>query len=143
MPAADVDRVKHQIEKDLGLDPESAVAISAKEGIGIEEVLETIVKKIPPPKGDPSAPLKALIFDSHWDPYRGTMVHLRLFDGELRPGDVIRFWSNNATYKVEEVGIFLIQRVPKKILRAGEVGYMIAGIKNRQRHQDRRHGNPR
>jgi len=129
LPAADVDRVKLQIQKDLGLDPETAVKISAKEGIGIEEVLEAVVTRIPPPKGDPTGPLKALIFDSHWDPYRGTIVHIRLFDGQLKPGDIIRLWSNAATYKVEETGIFLIERQPQKILRAGDVGYFIAGIK--------------
>lgn len=129
LPSADVDRVKHQIEKDLGLDSDDAVSVSAKEGIGIEDVLEAVVTKIPPPKGDPGEPLKALIFDSHWDPYRGTIVHLRLFSGELRPTDVVRLWSNGACYKVEEVGVFIIDRIPRKIIRAGDVGYMIAGIK--------------
>ncbi|MBI5572875.1 MAG: elongation factor 4 [Desulfomonile tiedjei] len=129
LPAADVELVKTQIKKDLGLDPESAVAISAKEGVGIEEVLEAIVHLVPPPKGDPAAPLKALIFDSHWDPYRGTIVNLRLFDGEVKPGDMIRFMFNNASYKVEETGVFLIARQPRPKLCAGEVGYIIAGIK--------------
>jgi GTP-binding protein LepA len=129
LPSADVDMIKAQIKKDLGLDPETAVAVSAKEGIGIKEVLEAIVQRIPAPTGDASNPLKALIFDSHWDPYRGTIVHLRLFDGQLTPGDTIRFWSNGATYRVEETGIFLIQRHPQKVLKAGEVGYIIAGIK--------------
>jgi GTP-binding protein LepA len=129
LPSADVDRVKAQIEKDLGLDPDTAVNISAKEGIGIEEVLEAVVHHIPPPKGDPDEPLKALIFDSHWDPYRGTIVNLRVFDGALRPGDIIRLWSNRATYKVEETGIFLIDPQPRQSLSAGEVGYIIAGIK--------------
>jgi GTP-binding protein LepA len=129
LPSADVDRVKRQIEKDLGIDPDTAVAISAKEGIGIEAVLEAVVEKVPPPTGDRNAPLKALIFDSHWDPYRGTIVNLRVFDGELRPGNVIRMWFNNATYKVEETGVFKIQRLSRKVLQAGEVGYMVAGIK--------------
>jgi GTP-binding protein LepA len=129
LPSADVDRVKAQIESDLGLDPESAVAISAKEGIGIEEVLESIVHHVPPPGGDPRSELKALIFDSRWDPYRGTIVHLRIFDGEIRTGNTIRLWSNRATYRVEEVGVFLMERQPRESLGAGEVGYMIAGIK--------------
>jgi len=129
LPSADVETVKHQIEKDLGLDAETAVAISAKEGIGIDEVLEAVVQRIGPPKGDPAGPLKALIFDSHWDSYRGAIVHLRLFDGEVKPGDTIRFWSNGACYKVEETGIFLIERQQRKALRAGEVGYIVAGIK--------------
>ncbi len=129
LPAADVEAVKAQIEKDLGLDSESAISISAKEGIGIEDVLEAIVHRIPPPKGNPEAPLKALIFDSHWDPYRGTIVHLRLFDGRIRHGDTIRFWSNGASYRVEETGVFKIEREPRQIIQAGEVGYIIAGIK--------------
>jgi GTP-binding protein LepA len=130
LPAADVDRVKAQIGHDLGLDPDKALAISAKEGTGIEEVLEAVVREVPPPTGDPDAPLKALIFDSHWDPYRGTIVHLRIFDGTVKPGDIIRLWSTGATYRVEEAGVFRIDRQPRKALRAGEVGYIIAGIKS-------------
>ena len=129
LPAADVDRVKHQIDKDLGLDPETAILVSAKEGTGIEEVLEAVVEIIPPPKGDLEQPLKALIFDSHWDPYRGTIVHIRIFDGQLKQGENIRLWSTGAVYRVEETGIFLIERKPVKKLVAGEVGYLIAGIK--------------
>lgn len=129
LPAADIDRVKHQIDKDLGLDPESAILVSAKEGTGIEEVLEAVVDIIPPPKGDLEQPLKALIFDSHWDPYRGTIVHIRIFDGQLKQGENIRLWSTGAVYRVEETGIFLIERKPVKKLVAGEVGYLIAGIK--------------
>ncbi len=129
LPSADVERVRAQISKDLGLDGDSAVAISAKEGTGIDEVLEAVVKRIPAPKGDVLAPLKALIFDSHWDPYRGTVVYLRVFDGQIKQGDVIRFCSNGATYKVEETGFFLLDRRQKPVLSAGEVGYIIAGIK--------------
>ncbi len=129
LPAADVDRVKHQIEKDLGLDPETAILVSAKEGTGIEEVLEAVISIIPPPKGNQGLPLKALIFDSHWDPYRGTIVHIRIFEGELKLGENIRLWSTDAVYRVEETGIFLIERKPVKKLVAGEVGYLIAGIK--------------
>ncbi len=129
LPSADIDRVKQQIEDDLGLDSESAILASAKEGIGVEDVLEAVVSKLPPPEGDPAAPLKALIFDSHYDPFRGTIVHFRIFDGSIKAGDVIKFMSNNAEYKVEEVGVFQIQRVPRKSLSAGDVGYMIAGIK--------------
>jgi GTP-binding protein LepA len=129
LPAADVEAVKAQIEKDLGLDSESAICISAKEGIGTEDVLEAIVHRIPQPKGNPDAPLKALIFDSHWDPYRGTVVHLRLFDGRIKQGDTIRFWSNGASYRVEETGVFKIEREPRQIIQAGDVGYIIAGIK--------------
>ncbi|MEN8244145.1 MAG: translation elongation factor 4 [Thermodesulfobacteriota bacterium] len=129
LPSADVERVKGQIEEDLGLDPETAILASAKEGIGIEDVLEGIVTLLPPPEGDAREPLKGLIFDSHYDPFRGTIVHFRVMQGTVKPGDRIQFMSNSAVYKVEEVGIFQIVRVPKKQLTAGQVGYMIAGIK--------------
>jgi len=129
LPSADVERVKMQIGKDLGLDPDIAVAISAKEGTGIEDVLEAVVSRIPPPSGKPEGELKALIFDSHWDPYRGTIVHLRVLEGAVKPGDMILLWSTQAAYKVEETGIFRIERLPRKGLLAGEVGYIIAGIK--------------
>ena len=129
LPSADVDRVKKQIEEDLGLDAETAILASAKEGLGIEEVLEGIVSQLPPPSGDELAPLKGLIFDSHYDPFRGTIVHFRVMQGTLKRGDRIKFMSNDAVYKVEEVGIFQIVRVPKDTLTAGQVGYMIAGIK--------------
>ena len=129
LPSADIERTKKQIENDLGLDPDTSILTSAKEWIGIEDVLEGIVKYLPPPLGDPKAPLKALIFDSHYDPFRGTIVHSRIFQGGIKPGDTILFMSNNATYKVEEVGIFQIKRVPQKVLSAGQVGYIIAGIK--------------
>ncbi len=129
LPSADIERIKDQINDDLGLDPESAILTSAKEGIGIEDVLEGVVNKLPPPSGDPEAPLKALIFDSHYDSYRGTVIHVRIFQGTIKPGDVITFMSNNAVYKTEEVGIFQIERVPQKEISAGQVGYIIAGIK--------------
>ncbi len=129
LPSADIDRVKLQIEEDLGLDPETAILASAKEGIGIDDVLEGIVTHLPPPEGDARAPLKGLIFDSHYDPFRGTIVHFRMVQGTLKPGDRIKFMSNNSVYKVEEVGIFQIVRVPQKQLTAGQVGYVIAGIK--------------
>lgn len=129
LPSADIERIKIQINDDLGLDPESAILTSAKEGIGIEDVLEGVVNKLPPPSGDPDAPLQALIFDSHYDSYRGTVIHVRIFQGTIKPGDVIAFMSNNAVYKTEEVGIFQIEKVPKKEISAGQVGYIIAGIK--------------
>ncbi len=129
LPSADIERVKQQIRDDLGLDPKTALLVSAKEGIGIEGVLDAIVDQLPPPKGDPAAPLKALIFDSHYDPFRGTIVYFRVFQGRISAGDTICFMSNEARYKVEEVGIFQIRRVPQKTLSAGQVGYMIAGIK--------------
>ena len=129
LPSADIDKVKKQIDKDLGLDPSTAILASAKEGIGIEDVLEGIVTRLPPPSGDKKAPLKALIFDSHYDPFLGTIVHLRVFQGRMATGDIISFMSNNAVYKVEEVGIFQLKRVPCKEISAGQVGYLIAGIK--------------
>ncbi len=129
LPSADIERTRRQIQEDLGLDPERALLISAKEGTGIEAVLERIVETLPPPSGDPEGPLKALIFDSHYDPYRGTIVHVRVFDGTLSPGDTVCFMSNGAAYRVEETGIFQIVRTPVSSLKAGEVGYFIAGIK--------------
>ncbi len=129
LPSADIERVKQQIRDDLGLDPKTAILASAKEGIGIDAVLDAIVDHLPPPKGDPDAPLKALIFDSHYDSFRGTVVYFRVFQGRISAGDTICFMSNEATYKVEEVGVFQIKRVPRKTLSAGQVGYMIAGIK--------------
>ncbi|HWR93042.1 MAG TPA: translation elongation factor 4 [Desulfobacterales bacterium] len=129
LPSADPERVERQIQSDLGLSPEGAVRVSAKEGIGIDGLLEAIVQRLPAPAGDPEAPLKALIFDSHYDPYRGTVVYFRIFEGRVRAGDVIRFMSNNATYKVEEVGIFQLRQIPVPELSAGQVGYLTAGIK--------------
>jgi GTP-binding protein LepA len=129
LPSADIDRVKLQIHDDLGLDPEAAILVSAKEGIGIENVLESVVQKLPPPTGDPAKPLKALIFDSHYDSYRGTVVHFRVFQGRISKGDVISFMYNKAAYKVEEVGIFQLDMIKQKQLSAGQVGYMIAAIK--------------
>ncbi len=129
LPSADIERVKKQIEEDLGLDPETSILTSAKEGIGIEEVLEGIVNYLPPPSGDPRAPLRALIFDSHYDSFRGTIVYFRVFQGKVKSKDLILFMSNNTVYKVEEVGIFQLDRIPQKEVSAGQVGYMIAGIK--------------
>ena len=100
LPSADIDRVKSQIEEDLGLDPDAAILVSAKEGLGIEDVMEAAVNQLPPPEGDPDTPLQALIFDSHYDAFRGTIVHFRIMQGTIRSGDRIRFMSNNATYKV-------------------------------------------
>lgn len=129
LPSADIPAVKHQIDHDLGLDPDIAALVSAKTGVGVDELLELIVEYIPPPKGDDDAPLKALIFDSHYDPYRGVIVHIRLFEGTLKSGDEIRFWWNQSTYKVEEVGVFQMGLKRVKQLSSGNVGYFIAGIK--------------
>ncbi len=129
LPSADIDRTKEQIETDLGLDSDMAILCSAKEGTGIEEVLEAITELIPPPTGRTDRPLTSLIFDAHYDPFRGTVVSCRIFTGSVRSGDRIRLMSNGATYKVEEVGVFRLEREPKDHLSAGDVGYIIAGIK--------------
>jgi GTP-binding protein LepA len=129
MQAADVPRVKKQIDKDLGLDAESALLVSARQGTGIDELFEAIVKRIPPPSGDDSFPLRALIFDCHYDPYRGVIVHLRLFDGKVKKGMKITFMSNNSVYEVETVGVFKLALFETGELAAGDVGYIIAGIK--------------
>ena len=129
LPAADVDRVIEQIDQELGLDPDTHLKCSAKEGIGIEEILEAIVDRIPHPKGDPQAPLAALIFDAQYDPFRGTVIHCRVFDGNVKSGDMIRFMFHNTVYRVEEVGHFLLSRAKRDRLAAGDVGYIIAGVK--------------
>jgi len=126
---ADVDKVLEQIDGELGLDPFSHIKCSAKQGIGIEDVLEAIVERVPPPTGDPEKPLTALIFDAQYDSFRGTVIHCRVFDGTVRPGNIIRFLSTGSTYRVEEVGRFALTRAKKDTLSAGEVGYIIAGVK--------------
>jgi GTP-binding protein LepA len=129
LPSADIERVKKQIEEDLGLDPETTLQISAKQGLGIDRVLESIVRELPPPSGNPDNPLQGLIFDSHYDSYRGMVVHLRIIHGQIKPGDNIIFTSNQSVYRVEEVGVFQLERIPMQTLFAGQVGYIIAGIK--------------
>jgi len=129
LPSADIERVKEEIDNELGLDPEQALLCSAKEGRGIEEILEAIVERIPPPTGDAEKPLAALIFDAQYDSFRGTIVSCRVFDGTIKPGDIIHPMSMEAVYKVEEVGIFRLKLDPTKELSAGMVGYIIAGIK--------------
>lgn len=129
LPGADIPWVKEQILNDLGLDPESVLLVSAKMGSGIDELLEAIVARIPPPEGSPEEPLQALIFDSNYDPYRGVIIHVRLFSGRLRAEQVIQLWSNKARHKVDEVGFFQIGLKKSLELQAGDVGYIIAGIK--------------
>ena len=129
LPGADIAAVKQQIEHDLGLESDAALEVSAKLGTGIDELLEALVARIPPPAAPAEDRLQALIFDSHYDPYRGVVVHIRLFSGSLRAGTQIRFLSNGSTYQVDEVGIFQLRLRPTEVLTAGEVGYLIAGIK--------------
>lgn len=130
LPGAEIDWVKHQIEHDLGLDPSHACLISAKKGIGIDELLEAIIEFIPPPKPSEDDRLKALIFDSHYDAYRGVVVYLRNFSGTLKPGQEVRLWASGGVHTVEETGIFKIGRAAADSIGPGEVGYMIAGIKD-------------
>lgn len=130
MPAADVEGVRRQIEKDLGLDGDSALAVSAKLGTGVDELFEAIVERIPAPSGRSKNPLQALIFDSHYDSYRGAVVHLRLKEGAIKKGMHVRLMSTGAVHEVEEVGHFRITAAPTDELGAGEVGYCIAGIKS-------------
>ncbi|MDR0683834.1 MAG: translation elongation factor 4 [Spirochaetaceae bacterium] len=129
MAAADIPAAKAQIDKDLGLDSEGALLVSARQGTGVDELFKAIVARIPPPLGSADAPLRALIFDCHYDPYRGVVVHIRLFDGLAKKGMRIRFMSNGAEYDVESVGLFKIALAETAELRAGGVGYIIAGIK--------------
>jgi GTP-binding protein LepA len=129
LPSADVEQVKEEMDRELGLDPDLAILCSAKEGIGIDEVLEAIVDRIPEPGGSAENPFAALIFDASYDSFRGVIVSCRLFEGTVRPGDIIRFMYNQAAYKVEEVGIFRLNREPRYSLSAGEVGYIISGVK--------------
>ncbi len=129
LPSADIPSCLHQIDHDLGLDPDAACFVSAKTGEGVDTLFEAIVNQIPSPEGKAEDPLKALIFDSHYDSYRGVIVHCRVFDGMLKTGDEIRFMHSDAVYKVEDCGIFQLQLVSKGELHAGDVGYFIAGIK--------------
>jgi len=129
LPAADVDGVKEQIERELGLDSDHVLLCSAKEGLGIDEILEAIVTRIPPPKGNPEEPLSGLIFDATYDSFRGTVVSCRIFAGRVKPGDIIRMMYNGTVHKVEETGVFRLTRETRKELSAGMVGYLIAGIK--------------
>ena len=129
LPGAEIERTRDQIEHALALDRRETLTVSAKQGVGVLEVLQALVERIPPPKGSPEAPLQALIFDSWFDSYRGAIILTRVVQGRLRPGQKIRLWSNGQEYKVDEVGV----RTPKPqrvdCLQAGEVGYLIANIK--------------
>ena len=130
LPAADPDRVAKEIEDVIGIEAQDAVRASAKSGIGIEDILEEIVKKIPPPKGEIEAPIKALIIDSWFDNYLGVVSLIRVIDGEIKPKTKIKIFSNKEEHLVDEVGIFSPKRSKTTSLKAGEVGYLIASIKN-------------
>ena len=129
LPAADPERVRKEIEDVIGLDASEAVLASAKAGIGIEEILEQIVEKVPAPSGEVDAPLKALIFDSIYDAYRGVVLNIRVIDGVIRPGDKIQLMSNGKTFDVTEVGVFSPKAVERDYLMVGDVGYVTAAIK--------------
>ncbi|HYL93421.1 MAG TPA: translation elongation factor 4 [Alphaproteobacteria bacterium] len=129
LPSADIPRVKEMIEQTVGLDTKDAVLVSAKSGLGVPELLEAIVKRLPPPKGDPNNPLQALIFDSWFDPYRGVIVLARLFEGTLRKGMKVRLWWNGKTLDVETLGVLTPKPVEIDELVAGEVGFMVANNK--------------
>ena len=132
LPAADVDRVREEIDADLGLDPFEAIPVSAKTGQGIEDVLEGIVNHLPCPTGDPDAPLKALVFDAHFDKYRGVILQCRIMQGTLRSRQAIHFMHSGRDYKVDELGYNQFKLNPKDQLCAGEVGYIVAGVKSVQ-----------
>lgn len=132
LPAADPERVQVEIEDVIGIDASEAVFASAKAGIGIEEILEQIVQKVPQPTGDLEAPLKALIFDSAYDPYRGVVLNIRVIDGLVKPGDTIKLMSNGKTFEVNEVGVFSPHPVQRDYLMVGDVGYLTASIKTIQ-----------
>ena len=127
--SADIEACLHQIDHDLGLDSDLAVQVSAKTGFGVDALFEAIVEQIEAPTGKDSDPLRALIFDSHYDPYRGVIVHCRVFDGVMKTGSEIRFMHTGGVYKVEEVGIFQLDLIKGKELGAGDVGYVITGVK--------------
>lgn len=129
LPSADIEETLRQIDSDLGLDSNDAVLVSGKTGQGVDDLMEAIVRMIPPPSGKVQEPLKALIFDCHYDPYRGVIVHFRVFDGSIKEGDVIRFMHSDARHKVEELGIFQLDLIRTRQLVQGDVGYMICGIK--------------
>ncbi len=130
LPAADVDKVREEIDADLGLDPFVAIPVSAKTGLGIGELLEGIVSHLPCPKGDPQAPLKALVFDAYFDTYRGVILQVRVVEGTLMSGETIHFMHAGRDYKVDELGYNQIKLIPRKQPSVGEVGYVVAGVKS-------------
>jgi GTP-binding protein LepA len=130
LPSADVERIREEIDADLGLDPFEAVLCSAKQGIGIDDVLEAIVTKLPAPKGDPEAPLRALIFDAQYDVYRGVVLICRVKEGTIRAGQKVLLMHTAKEYEVEEVGLLQLKRVKADALEVGAVGYIIAGVKS-------------
>ena len=129
LPSAEPERIREEIESDLGLEPDDALLCSAKKGIGIREILEAIVERLPAPAGDPDAPLQALVFDAYYDIYRGVVLMMRIRQGVMKAGQKVKFMHSGNEYTVEEVGLSQLKRVKIKELTAGAVGYCIAGIK--------------
>ena len=129
LASADIEACKHQIDKELGLDSSDAMCVSAKTGEGIDDLMEAIVTKFPAPSGNPENPVAALIFDCHYDAYRGVVVHVRVMEGRIKTGDIVKMMSTGAEYKVESCGIFKIQYEETGVLEAGDVGYIISGVK--------------
>jgi len=129
LASADINACKHQIDNELGLDSADAMCVSAKTGEGIDDLMEAIVQKFPAPAGDPNSQLQALIFDCHYDVYRGVIVHVRVMEGRLKKGELIKMMSTGAEYKVEQCGIFKIDYEETDCLEAGDVGYIISGLK--------------
>jgi GTP-binding protein LepA len=130
LPSAQIDATRKQIQELIGIDENEILQISAKEGIGTDTVLKAVIDRIPHPKGDSHSPLRALIFDSVFDYYRGAIAYIRVVDGEVHKNDMITFFSNKEIYEVEEVGILKLHRHTAECLKSGEVGYLIAGVKN-------------
>ncbi|MBI2843306.1 MAG: elongation factor 4 [Armatimonadetes bacterium] len=130
LEAADPELVKQEIEQVLAIDSSDAIPASAKDGIGVEDILEAVVKRVPAPSGDPDAPLRALIFDSHFDQYLGAVAYIRVVDGSVRPGMKIRMTSSGKEFEVSGLGVFKPEMIPTQSLEAGEVGYLTAGMKN-------------
>jgi GTP-binding protein LepA len=129
LPSAEPERIREQIEQVIGLPAHDALLVSAKQGTGVKDVLEAVVHRMPPPKGSPDAPLRALIFDSWFDPYRGVIILTRVFEGRMRIKQKIKLWSNGAMFEVEGLGYQSPKPVPCDELAAGEVGFVFANIK--------------
>src|SRR5438876_259715 len=130
LDAAQPELVAQEIAEVTGLDVSKVIFASAKQGLGTEEILEAVIREVPPPSGEPDRPLRALIFDSHYVPYRGVIVYVRVVDGEIRPRARVRMMNTGKVHEVDEVGTFTPQMRPTDALRAGEVGYLTASIKN-------------
>ncbi len=129
LPGARVDVVTDEVVNLLGCEPEDVILASAKEGIGVTQILEAVIERVPPPQGNPHAPLKALIFDSVYNPFRGTITYFRIFDGQMSKGEWLKFMATGAEYQADEIGILRLDKEPRQTVACGDVGYLISGIK--------------